>query len=173
MTKTTAEIRIYVADLEAYNNGKLHGCWIDATLELDDIQDQVKAMLGASPEEGAEEYAIHDYEGFGSYHLSEYQGLDATQALACFIEEHGELGGELLAYYSALEDAQKAIEESYCGCYESIADYAQELTEQTGDIPKHLEMYIDYERMGRDMELGGDIFTIELGYKQVHIFWNH
>ena len=25
------EIRIYVADLAAYNNGKLHGVWIDAT----------------------------------------------------------------------------------------------------------------------------------------------
>ena len=24
------EIRIYVADLAAYNNGKLHGVWIDA-----------------------------------------------------------------------------------------------------------------------------------------------
>ena len=27
----SAEIRIYVADLAAYNNGKLHGVWIDAT----------------------------------------------------------------------------------------------------------------------------------------------
>ena len=30
------EIRIYVADLAAYNNGKLHGVWIDATSDLDD-----------------------------------------------------------------------------------------------------------------------------------------
>jgi len=34
-------------------------------------------------------------------------------------------------------------------------------------------MYIDYERMGRDVELGGDIFTIETGYQEVHIFWSH
>ncbi len=33
--------------------------------------------------------------------------------------------------------------------------------------------YIDYEKMGRDLELGGDIFTIETGYREVHIFWNH
>ncbi|MCG8381189.1 MAG: antirestriction protein ArdA [Gammaproteobacteria bacterium] len=32
---------------------------------------------------------------------------------------------------------------------------------------------IDYEKMGRDLELGGDIFTIETGYREVHIFWNH
>ena len=79
----------------------------------------------------------------------------------------------MLNYYSDIEEARKAIEENYCGCHESVADYAQELTEDTGNIPSHLEMYIDYERMGRDMELGGDIFTIEMGYREVHIFWNH
>ena len=56
-------IRIYVADLAAYNAGHLHGVWIDATLELGDIQEQVDAMLATSPVEGAEEYAIHDVEG--------------------------------------------------------------------------------------------------------------
>jgi hypothetical protein len=75
--------------------------------------------------------------------------------------------------YSDIEEARKAIEESYWGCHTSVADYAQELTEDTGNIPSHLEMYIDYERMGRDMELGGDIFTIETGYQEVHIFWSH
>jgi len=61
------EIRIYMACLAAYNNGKLHGVWIDATQDLDDIQDQVNEMLEFSPEEGAEAWAIHDYEGYGSY----------------------------------------------------------------------------------------------------------
>ena len=42
------EIRIYVADLAAYNNGKLHGVWIDATQDLDAIQDQINAMLADS-----------------------------------------------------------------------------------------------------------------------------
>ncbi len=32
---------------------------------------------------------------------------------------------------------------------------------------------IDYEKMGRDMELSGDIFTIETGYREVHTFWSH
>ena len=54
------DIRIYVADLAAYNNGILHGVWIDVTQELDDIWDQVNKMLKASPiDEVAEEYAIH------------------------------------------------------------------------------------------------------------------
>ncbi|MDN5536117.1 antirestriction protein ArdA, partial [Comamonas sp.] len=70
------EIRIYVADLAAYNAGYLHGVWIDATLELDDIQAQVDYMLAASPVEGAEGCAIHDFEGFDSYRLGEYEGLE-------------------------------------------------------------------------------------------------
>lgn len=168
----TGELRIYVADLAAYNNGKLHGVWIDATLDADDMQDQVNDMLKNSPEEYAEEWALHDYEGFGSYRLSEYEGLESVHEVACFVEEHEELGAELLNHFSDVDEARRAIEEDYCGCHSSVADYAQELTEETGDIPKHLEMYIDYERMGRDMELSGDIFTIELGYREVHIFWS-
>ncbi len=174
------EIRIYVADLAAYNNGYLHGVWIDVTQELDEIHDQVNAMLKASPiDEVAEEYAIHDYEGFNGYSLGEYEGIDTAHKIACFIEEHDEIAGELLSHFGGdLEDATKAIEENYNGCHKSVADYAEELThewmtEETSEIPKHLEYYIDYEKMGRDMELNGDIYTIETGYGEVHIFWNH
>jgi|TARA_Y100000589_G_C27183239_1_gene641652 antirestriction protein len=166
------EPRIYVADLAAYNNGKLHGVWIDAVLELDDIQDAVAKMLKASPEGFAEEYAIHDYEGFGSYRVSEYEGLESVHEVACFIEEHEELGAELLAHFSSIEEARTAIDENYAGCYESVADFAEELTEDSVQIPESLARYIDYNAMAYDMEVGGDIFTIELGHREVHIFWS-
>jgi antirestriction protein len=41
--------RIYVADLGAYNNGILHGCWIDADQDADDIGTEITAMLRDSP----------------------------------------------------------------------------------------------------------------------------
>ena len=168
------EIRIYVADLAAYNNGKLHGVWINACDDKDDIQDQINKMLAISPEGFAEEYAIHDYEGFGSYGLGEYEGIDKIHEIACFIEEYPELAGELLSHFGgSLDDAKKAAEENYCGCYESLADYAEELTEQSTQIPQNLAFYIDYEKMGRDLELGGDVYTIEKRFDEVHIFWNH
>ncbi|MEO0467721.1 MAG: antirestriction protein ArdA, partial [Pseudomonadota bacterium] len=50
--------RIYVACLAAYNNGRLHGRWIDAT-DPHEVWQQVSAMLAASPEPDAEEWAIH------------------------------------------------------------------------------------------------------------------
>lgn len=169
-----SDIQIYVADLAAYNNGILHGVWIDATLELDDIYQQVKQMLKQSPVESSEEIAVHDYEGFGSYSVSEYSGLEELHNVACFIERHGELGAKILSHCcDDLDKATKMLEENYNGEYESVADYARQLTEDTGDIPKHLEFYIDYEKMGRDMEISGDIFTIEMAHNEVHIFWNH
>jgi antirestriction protein len=168
------DIRIYVACLAAYNSGYLHGRWIDATLELDDIQQQINAMLAESPVEDAEEYAIHDYEGFGGYKLGEYEGVERVYELACFIEEYPALAGELLNHFSgSLEDARKAAEDQYSGCYTSLADYAQEWTENTSEVPSHLELYIDYERMGRDFEMGGDIFTLHMAHDEVHVFWSH
>ena len=167
------EIRIYVADLSAYNNGKLHGVWINATDDLDNIQEQINNMLRKSPEGFAEEYAIHDYEGFAGYSLGEYEGIQTAQNIACFIEEHPEIAGELLSHFGGdIEGAKQALEENYCGCHQSLADYAEELTEETTQIPESLSFYIDYEKMGRDMELSGDVYTIETGYQQVHIFWN-
>lgn len=47
------------------------------------------------------------------------------------------------------------------------------LTEGTSEIPEHLARYIDYSAMAHDMEISGDIFTIETGFEEVHIFWNH
>ncbi len=168
----STETRIYIADLAAYNSGYLHGVWVDASDDLDDIQEQISELLKSSPVEDAEEYAIHDYEGFVGYSVGEYEGIETLHEVACFIEEYPDFGAELLNYYSDMDEARKAAEDSYTGCYSSLADYAQELTEQTGDVPQHLEFYIDYERMGRDMEMSGDIFTIETAHDEVHIFWN-
>lgn len=168
------EIRIYVADLAAYNNGKLHGVWINACDDLEDIQEQVNKMLKDSPENFADEYAIHDYEGFGGYGLGEYEGIETAHKIACFIEEYPDIGGELLRHFGGdLEDATKAAEENYSGCYKSLADYAEELTDETSEIPENLAYYIDYERMGRDMELSGDIYTIETSFDEIHVFWSH
>ncbi len=168
------EIRIYVADLAAYNNGKLHGVWVDATGDLDEIWNAVNAMLKANPEPDAEEWAIHDYEGFRDYRLSEWEGFERVQEIAQFIEDYPAIGAELLSHFGGeLDDARKAAEENYSGCYTSLADYAEELTEDTSQIPENLAYYIDYERMGRDMELGGDIFTIVTAHDEVHVFWSH
>ena len=88
--------RIYVACLAAYNNGYLHGAWIEADQDADEIRDEIAAMLARSPIEHAEEYAIHDYEGFEGVTISEYAGIDTVARMGAFIAEHGALGAGLL-----------------------------------------------------------------------------
>ena len=169
-----SEPRLYIADLAAYNAGHLHGIWIDACDDLDDIKEAIKTMLDNSPVSDAEEVAIHDYEGFEGYEIGEYEGIKSAHETACFIEQHGKLGARLLNdYCQDAQDAQHYIKDKYQGCYGSTADYAQEQTEGQFKIPKPLEFYIDYERMASDWEMSGDIFTIETTSDEVHIFNNH
>jgi len=166
-----APIRVYLACLAAYNNGHLHGRWIDAAKGEAHIIEQTRAMLKASPMEEAEEWAIHDYEGFEGASLSEYASFETVAALAEFIEEHAALGGELVSYYGDnLEDAQTRMAE-YVGEYESLEDYARQYTEDCGtQIPDSLENYIDYAAMGRDMDINGGFICIETAHDEIHIF---
>ncbi|MEZ4682098.1 MAG: antirestriction protein ArdA [Caldilineaceae bacterium] len=166
--------RIYVACLAAYNNGKLHGVWIDAlNSEPDEIREAVQAMLKTSPEPDAEDFAIHDYEGFAGVRLSEWESFEQVHMLAQFIDSYGELGAKLLSHCdNDVEDAKMVMDDDYAGCYHSAADFAEELTTETTQIPENLQVYIDYECMARDWEMSGDIFTIETAYDEVHIFWN-
>ena len=164
--------RIYVACLAAYNNGKLHGAWIDAD-DPDQIWDAVRGMLAASPEPGAEEWAIHDYEGFEGASLSEWTTFETVCALAEFISEYGELGARVYSYFGdQIEEAQRAFEE-YAGEFQSLGDFAAELYEEIGEqVPQQLQHYIDWDAFGRDMELSGDVFTFEIGFQKVHVFWS-
>jgi len=167
----TENPRIYVACLAAYNNGYLHGRWIDAAQDAWAIYDDVKAMLATSPIAEAEEWAIHDYEGFGNVRISEYAGFAYVSELAAFIAEHGELGLCLLEQYSGeIEEAREALEDRYIGTYSSLADYAQEVTEDSITIPQTLAYYIDWQAMARDAEMSGDVFTVSTAWDSVHVF---
>ena len=167
------EPRIYVACLAAYNNGHLHGAWIPVGDDVDALHDQVNAMLAASPQVGAEEYAIHDYDDFGGVRVGESMSLEAVVELASFLRERGALGALVLEHLDGeLEAAAKALDEQYHGLFPSLAHCFEELTEETTTIPENLRLYIDYEAMGRDARLSGDVFTIETAHDEVHVFWS-
>ena len=164
--------RIYVACLAAYNNGRLHGAWIDVS-EPDEVMAQVSAMLAASPEPDSEEWAIHDYEGFEGAHLSEYAAFDMVCELADFIVKHGSLGAKLYREFGDdLEQARAAFED-YAGEYRSAADFAEDVTRDSGtEIPTSLDYYIDWTALARDMALNGEIMVFQTGFDEVHIFWS-
>lgn len=168
--KNTYEPKIYFACLAAYNNGILHGRWIDANQDAWTIHDEIAKMLKASPIADAEEWAIHDYEDFEGVRIEEYSGIDEVSAKAAFIAEHGKLGAELISYFGDLDEARDALNDRYHGEYADLADYVQSVTEECTEIPESLRYYIDWKAMARDAEMSGDLLTIETGHDEIHVF---
>lgn len=168
------ERRIYVACLASYNAGVLHGAWIDVeSKEVDEIQDAVDAMLKASKVQDAEEWAIHDYEGFGAWKLSEHENFDDIVLFAELCADYGD-DPVYAAFenFSDLTDVKACLTNGcYCGQYDDAEDYARSLAEDTGlldAMPENLRNYFDFEAYGRDMVLGGDIWISDNG----HVFLN-
>lgn len=184
MTKTN-DMRIYAASLSDYNAGVLHGEWIAVTDE-DTMHEAIQAMLEASPTakkygDVAEEWAIHDYEGFGDYKLSEFTDLETIVNLKDGYEQHGAAFLAWAAHDPNNNTDPRDFEERFHGEYESLADYVQDYWEQCGgwkeeDNPNmwwHPSRYVDWDAMGRDLEMGGDVFTIESENGKVFVFDNH
>ncbi|MFA3790841.1 antirestriction protein ArdA [Aliiglaciecola sp. SL4] len=157
---TTA--KIYVTDLAAYNSGTLHGIWIDNLLDLTEVEERIATMLSKSPIKGAEEYAIHDYEGFGNIDIGEFFSIERVHNIARFIFENDEYGHLILSYCNEdIEEANRMLTDCFLGQYDSVENYAQEMLADSLQLPANLSYYFDWERYARDLEMGGDIQTIE------------
>jgi antirestriction protein len=173
------EIRIYVACLAAYNNGKLHGRWIDANQPTDEIWGEINDVLKTSPEPFAEEWAVHDYEGFGEISLSENPDVGRVSKIAELIEEHG--NGFALWYtnqdghYFGAEELEEKFLEQWQGAHDSkiaFADYLFESTGQLDELPEWARNYFDFGAYARDLELGG-AYSFVPHHGQVYVFSNH
>ena len=162
---------IYVVCLAAYNNGHLHGMWIDCEQEEDEILEDIEFMLSWSPVrhlEACEDWAIHDTNNWGNISISEYHDLGELSEFANAIAEHGKAYEVYLTEFDGNVDD---FQDRYCGEYKSLEDYAYEYCEDTGmldDVPDNIKMYFDYAAFGRDMDLGGDITFID-----GHVFYCH
>jgi antirestriction protein len=166
--------RIYVACLASYNSGVLHGAWIAAGQDPDDIHADIQTMLAQSREPIAEEWAIHDFEGFHGLRLAEYESIEKVSDIANLIAEHGQLGADLISHCDSSDAARESLDDNYQGSFDSPAAWAEQLLEDSGDlaqIPERLRGYFDFESYARDAELSGDIFVIEVD-RQHHVFWS-
>lgn len=160
---------IYIASLSDYNEGRLHGEWIGAAQSPEELERAVKAMLARSPTPGAEEWAIHDYEGFGPLRLNEYESLDHVARLAEGIVRHGLAFAAWANLVGDDQQALEAFEDVYFGCWDSMQQYAQDMLEDLGyidevyrQVPEHLRPHviIDVKGFARDLETGGAITVI-------------
>jgi len=163
---------IYIACLAAYNNGYLHGCWIDATQDKDEIYGDIQKMLAESPIPNAEEWAIHEYDGFGSLEIHQYSSIESVCENVQFIQEHGELGAALVNYYGGLEEAERVLSDNYYGEWDSELDFATNLFDElyASEIPESILCYIDYEAFSYDIFIN-DYLSIGVNQK-VHVVLN-
>ena len=168
----TNQPKIYAACLAAYNSGRLHGAWVDANQDPDDLRAEISLMLKASPIKDAEEWAIHDYDDFGKLSLSEYPDLETVSRLAGWLVEHGVAFG----VYASLVGTDFATEERflevYQGTWEDETEFAREQFEQLYDLPDSISHYIDYERFARDPFICDYTSEWAVGSSGLYVFMN-
>lgn len=172
---------IYVASLADYNNGVLHGAWIDAARDPADIKADIDAMLAQSHEPNAEEYAIFDYEQFGRCRIHEHDPIDLVARIARGIQEHGYAFSAWADVHESNPERWDDFTDAYLGHYDSVQDYVDQFADDLGytaeiaKLPESLQTYIrfDTEALARDMELSGDIYVVANPAGGVWIFDAH
>ncbi|KSU53332.1 MULTISPECIES: antirestriction protein ArdA [unclassified Gordonia (in: high G+C Gram-positive bacteria)] len=169
---------IYVASLADYNNGRLHGEWLDPTQELDDLQAAVTRMLSKSKEYDAEEFAIHDYEGFYDFRVGEYDRLDTVHRIACGIAEHGEAFAAYVDLVGTEEASLDGFEDNYHGSYTSTGTFIDEYVDAMGwneELEKIRERtglgsYLTIDTDGLGSALRSEWSVVD-GSEGVHVFY--
>lgn len=128
---------------------------------------------GVTP--SAEEWAVHDYEGFEGLDPGEYPGLPTLVLWAKMLAQHGEAWSEYVDWQcdSATEED---FNERYQGEFDSPADFAQELFENLynldASMPHELRYHINWDSVARDMRYGGDFYFSD-DYGPCHVFDAH
>lgn len=160
MTTIKTLLSIYIANLEAYNNGYLVGEWLSLPATEEEIADTLE-RIGCG-EDGAE-HAIHDYESDCGIKVDEYDNIDELNELAQELADLDEdEQNKVFAYLESISsDINKAVEnidrcELYENC-ETLEDLARELVDEgcLGDIPDSIANYIDYDAIVRDLGFDG------------------
>lgn len=169
--KHSGHLLVCVGSWAAYNEGGRHSlgtCYkgdffidfmaLNGAEELDAVLD----YLGWSEQE-KEELFIQDYES--DFYETENADYENPRALADLVAENRDaiqqdqekLAAIMEATGEGLEDALDEMDNYIFYPGTDAEGYAEEMTEESGDIPEWLACYVDYEKMGRDMVLNGDI----------------
>ncbi len=167
-------MEIYITDLAAYNNGHLIGEWVALPMDEDDLRAKIKEILSTGVEvcgdnNEHEEIFITDYES-DLMTIGEYSDPLQLNEIAEQAENLGNyemkavkflLNNNLVADFSeALEKYEEVIihEDS------SMEDLAYEFVNECygiDSLPSIIANNIDYEKIGREMEMDGNYYEVE------------
>jgi antirestriction protein len=142
-------MRVYIASLSDYNDGRLEGKWFDLSdyMDASDLMDDIQEMLNDLTKkyknvdgEVREEWAVHDYEGIPPTLASEYMGEadfeklieirriaeDRDIPVEVLVERAGDTGSD---DYEALADSLVMVVDG-----SDETDIVYELENQMGDL---------------------------------------
>ena len=164
-------IKIYVASLEAYNNGRMVGDWVTPSdyLTFEKFNNAIQIAT-----EYADEVAVHDYEGINLN--NEYPDFEELYYFCEAVEDSWVDEEVILAYAECTgEELNNELianaENSYVGTYSSFQEYADEWAdEQLRDTDDVLKNYFDYESHARDLEY--DFMVCDVSNYNVAVFTN-
>jgi antirestriction protein len=141
--------RIYVADLEAYNNGRLQGEWLDLSdyNDADELMDAIQDLLD---QWGVEEYAIHDVEYVPRGIYSEYMGKKDFEELYELMDLAKDNDLPLEVVEDVVSQYGTSAVEEFQGKYDSAVDFAQEMVDELGiESFNDFEYYLDISETDR------------------------
>lgn len=147
--------RVWVGSLADYNNGILHGEWLDAHQDAEALQADIAVMLARSPTPGAEEWAIFDYDEFGELSLGEYEDLSVVTRLAAGLVEHGPAFAPWAEAVDHEPDRLDLFTEAFLGHHDSIEDYAAQLLEDLGYPPELEQILPEFMRPYVQLDVAG------------------
>lgn len=146
---------------------RLHGDWLDAAVDDEELLGAVRAMLARSKLPGAEEWGIFDYQGFGQLRIGQSEQLEVVARVARGIVQHG----LAFAAWSELHDCDpgmlESFEDSYLGAYESREAWAQSIVDDfdveqsiSKNLPGWLAAHvrIDLAGIAHDLQISGDVW---------------
>ena len=172
--------QIWVGSLADYNNGRLHGVWMDATLEPDELEAATQFMLRNGYTPGAEDWAIMDHQDFGGYNVGEYASFRAVSLIAQGIALHGPAFGKWVEHVGEQSESLLTTErfnDHYQGEFDSAEDFVDYYLSETDSLdfmrfmPDSVKHYIkvDLEMYARDWQSEG-LLVEELETGRVAVF---
>lgn len=166
MLRASPEPNVMVDCPECKAEGCLPGC----------LHGDSHACKGTGKVPSAEEWAVHDYEGFEGLDPGEYPGLPTLVLWAKMLAEHGEAWSEYAEWVGKDYATEEDFNESYCGRFASRGDYAAELNAELGEMDSShsLYPYVNWDAVARDMHLNGEVYFGDASNNQdwhaVHVF---
>ncbi|CAA6803884.1 MAG: Unknown protein [uncultured Sulfurovum sp.] len=167
-------LRVFITDLAAYNNGYLVGEWVNLPMEKEELELSIKDILSQGEKVckygSHEEYFITDYEweDVTVFSIQEYDNPYLLNEKLTLLTEKVDsvqyknvktlLENELVENF---EDAIANVDKLIVYENSTMKDVAMQYIEEFVDLNGYHSLivnHIDYEGIGRDLEIQGSYF---------------